>query len=162
MAKTSDTDSHPTASSIMDPHPCVLHPDDRIGPAIDTIMKNRYRRLPVIDDEGRFVGVFGVSCMLRLLMPKAVVMEKGLESVPFVRDSLSDLHRRLDKVKDEPISMCMHEEMVRVSPDTPILETLLTLYKTRASLPVVDPETGILAGVISYFDVGEKILAAEI
>jgi CBS-domain-containing membrane protein len=100
--------------------------------------------------------------MLRLLMPKAVVIEKGLESVPFVRDSLSDLHRRLEKVKDEPISMCMHEEMVRVSPDTPILETLLTLYKTRASLPVVDPATGILVGVVSYFDVGEKILAAEI
>ena len=52
--------------------------------------------------------------------------------------------------------------MVRVSPDTPILETLLTLYKTRASLPVVDPETGILVGVISYFDVGEKIMAAGI
>lgn len=156
------TDPHTTASNIMDPQPSVLHPDDRIGPAIDTIMKNRYRRLPVIDDEGRFVGVFGVSCMLRLLMPKAVVMEKGLESAPFVRDSLSDLHRRLEKVKDEPISICMHEEMVRVSPDTPILETLLTLYKTRASLPVVDPETGILVGVVSYFDVGEKILAAEI
>lgn len=156
------TDPHTTASNIMDPQPSVLHPDDRIGPAIDTIMKNRYRRLPVIDDEGRFVGVFGVSCMLRLLMPKAVVMEKGLESAPFVRDNLSDLHRRLEKVKDEPISICMHEEMVRVSPDTPILETLLTLYKTRASLPVVDPETGILVGVVSYFDVGEKILAAEI
>ena len=162
MTTTSETDSHTTASNIMDPHPSVLHPDDRVGPAIDTIMKNRYRRLPVIDDEGRFVGVFGVSCMLRLLMPKAVVMEKGLESVPYVRDNLSDLHRRLEKVKDEPISMCMHEEMVRVSPDTPILETLLTLYKTSASLPVVDPETGILVGVISYFDVGEKILAAEI
>ena len=156
------TDPHTTASNIMDPQPSVLHPDDRIGPAIDTIMKNRYRRLPVIDDEGRFVGVFGVSCMLRLLMPKAVVMEKGLESAPFVRDNLSDLHRRLEKVKDEPISICMHEEMVRVSPDTPILETLLTLYKTRASLPVVDPGTGILVGVVSYFDVGEKILAAEI
>ena len=162
MTTTSVTDSHTTASSIMDPHPSVLHPDDRVGPAIDTIMKNRYRRLPVIDDEGRFVGVFGVSCMLRLAMPKVVGMDKGLDSVPFVRDSLSDLHRRLEKVKDDPISMCMHEEMVRVSPDTPILETLLTLYKTRASLPVVDPETGILVGVISYFDVGEKIMAAGI
>jgi CBS domain-containing protein len=162
MTMAHGTDPHTTASYIMDPQPSVLHPDDRIGPAIDTIMKNRYRRLPVIDDEGRFVGVFGVSCMLRLLMPKAVVMEKGLESAPFVRDNLSDLHRRLEKVKDEPISICMHEEMVRVSPDTPILETLLTLYKTRASLPVVDPETGILVGVVSYFDVGEKILAAEI
>jgi CBS domain-containing protein len=156
------TESHPTARSIMDPNPSVLHPEDKIGQAIDTIMKNRYRRLPVIDDEGRFVGVFGVSCLLRLVMPKAVVMEDGLESVPYVRESLSDLHRRLNKVKDEPISLCMREEMVRVGPDTPLLETLLILYKNRASLPVVEPDSCRLLGVISYFDVGEHILAAEV
>ena len=56
----------------------------------------------------------------------------------------------------------MSEEMVRVSPDTPLIETLLILHKTGASLPVVDPETGKLVGVISYFDVGENILAAEV
>ena len=28
----------------------------------------------------------------------------------------------------------MRDEMVRVSPGTPLIETLLTLYKTRASL----------------------------
>jgi CBS domain-containing protein len=54
----------------------------------------------------------------------------------------------------------MHYESSQVSPDTALLETLLILYKTRASLPVVDPETGKLLGVISYFDVGEKILSA--
>ena len=131
----------------MDPHPSVLHPEDKIGQAIDTIMKNRYRRLPVIDDEGRFVGVFGVSCLLRLVMPRAVVMEDGLESVPYVRETLSDLHRRLNKVKDEPISLCMREEMVRVGPDTPLLETLRILYRNRASLPVVEPDSGRLLGV---------------
>jgi CBS domain-containing protein len=162
MTRTASTDPHPTASSLMDPNPSVLHPSDRIGTAIGTIMEHRYRRLPVIDDEGRFVGVFGVSCLLRLMMPKAVVMEKGLESAPFVRESLADLHRRLERVKDEPISLCMHEEMVRVSPDTPALETLLTLYKNRASLPVVEPESGKLVGVISYFDVASHILEAEI
>jgi CBS domain-containing protein len=146
----------------MDPNPSVLHPEDTIGRAIDTIMENRYRRLPVIDDEGRFVGVFGVSCLLRLVMPRAVVMEDGLESVPYVRETLSDLHRRLNKVKDEPISLCMREEMVRVGPDTPLLETLRILYRNRASLPVVEPDSGRLLGVISYFDVGEHILAAKV
>ena len=162
MTTTPGTESHPTASTIMDPNPKVLHPTDKISTGVHHIMKHRYRRLPVVDDEGIFMGVFGVSCLLRLVLPKAVVMEKGLESVPFVRDSLSDLHRRLKAVEDEPISLCMRDEMVRVSPHTPLLETLLTLYKTRASLPVVDPDTGKLVGVISYFDVGEKVLAAGV
>lgn len=146
----------------MDPHPTVLHPSDKVGKGVKCIMEHRYRRLPVVDDEGHFKGVFGVNCLLRLVLPKAVVMDKGLNTVPFVRDSLSDLHRRLKEVEDEPISMCMHHESVQVAPDTPLIETLLILYNTRASLPVVDPETKKLIGVISYFDVGDKVLAAEV
>lgn len=157
-----DDDPHPNACTIMDPNPSVLHPTDKIREGVRLIMKHRYRRLPVVDDDGRFVGVFGVSELLRLVMPKAVIMEKGLETAPYVRDTLSDLHRRLKKVEDEPVSLCMHEEMTRISPDTPLLETLLTLYKTRTSLPVVEAETGKLVGVISYFDVCEHMLAAGV
>jgi len=162
MTTTNGTESHPTASTIMNPNPKVLHTTDKISMGVHYIMKYRYRRLPVVDDEGCFMGVFGVSCLLRLVLPKAVVMEKGLDTAPFVRDSLSDLHRRLKAVEDEPVSLCMRDEMVRVSPHTPLLETLLILHKTRASLPVVDPDSGKLVGVISYFDVGEKILAAGV
>lgn len=161
MASKGNTDLHPTASTLMDPKPTVLHTTDKIRKGIECIMENRYRRLPVVDDEGRFQGVFGVNCLLRLVLPKSVVMEDGLKTVPFVREDLSDLHRRLKEVEDEPISLCMHFESAQVSPETPLLETLLILYRTRASLPVVDTETGKLLGVISYFDVGEKILAAE-
>jgi len=160
MTTTTGKEPHPTASTIMDPNPHVLRSTDKISLGIHHIMKHRYRRLPVVDDEGRFMGVFGVGCLLRLALPKAVVMDKGLDTVPFVRDSLSDLHRRLKAVENEPISLCMHDEMVRVSPDTPLIETLLTLHKSRASLPVVEPDSGKLVGVISYFDVGEKVLAA--
>lgn len=162
MDTTSITDAHLTASDIMDPNPTVLHPSDKVSKGVKCIMEHRYRRLPVIDDEGRFKGVFGVNCLLRLVLPKAVVMDKGLKTVPFVRERLSDLHRRLKEVEDEPISLCMHYESEQVSPDTPLLETLLILYKTRASLPVVDPKTNKLVGMISYFDVGEKILEAEV
>lgn len=151
-----------TASTLMEVNPTVIHPDDKISKAITYIMDNRYRRLPVVDNEGRFKGIFGVSCLLRMTLPRAVVMEKGLENVHFVQETLSDLHRRVLEFENEPVSICMHYDSIQVAPDLPLLETLLMLYKTNASLPVVDPETEKLLGVISYWDVGEKVLAAEI
>jgi CBS domain-containing protein len=54
------------------------------------------------------------------------------------------------------------EEAVIVHPDTPLIQTLFTLYKCRANLPVVDPDSGRLEGLISYWDVGAAILAAEV
>jgi CBS domain-containing protein len=143
----------------MDPYPTVLHPDDHIRTAAEYVMKNRYRRIPVVDDEGRFLGVFGVNCLLRLVLPHAAIMDKGLDSVHFARETLADLYRRYMEKSDEKVVTCMDKgEVETVGPDTPLLEAALVLYRTRASLPVVDPETGKLVGVISYWDLGERVL----
>ena len=150
-----------TAKTVMDPHPCILKPTDSIKTACEFIMDNRYRALPVVDDNGRYLGVFGVNCLLRLVLPKAVVIEKGLKNVSFIDEEPLDLLARLKEVEDQPISVCMRTDLATVAPDTPLVETLLLLYKNHHSIPVVDPETDLLEGVISYFNVGEKILSAE-
>ncbi len=55
----------------------------------------------------------------------------------------------------------MKQDVEVVTPDTPLVETLLVLYRNRTSIPVVDPENNKLLGMISYWDVGEKILSAK-
>ena len=149
-----------TAESVMDPNPTVLKPTDTIRTAAAYILDNRYRALPVVDDEGRYLGIFGVNCLLRQVLPKAVMMESGLENVSFIHETLHDLHERLLEVENNPITTCMHSDITTVTPNTPLVETLLLLYRTRISIPVVAPGTGKLVGMISYFDVGEKILRA--
>jgi CBS domain-containing protein len=149
-----------TAESVMDPNPTVLKPTDTIRTAATYILDNRYRALPVVDDEGRYIGIFGVNCLLRQVLPKAVMMESGLENVGFIHETLHDLHERLLEVENKPITTCMHSDITTVTPNTPLVETLLLLYRTRISIPVVAPGTGKLVGMISYFDVGEKILRA--
>ena len=130
-----------TAASVMDPKPTVLRPTDSVTTAAKYIMRHRYRNLPVVDDEGRYLGVFGVNCLLKLVLPKAAIMEKGLTDLSFVQDTLTDLHERLREVEGEPISVCMSTDVATVPPDEPLVETLLILYRTRTSIPVVDPES---------------------
>ena len=152
----------PTARHVMDPNPSVLRETDRIADGARIIMKNRYRNLPVVDGEGRYLGIFGVSFLLRLVLPKAVLVEQGLRTVPYVRDTLKDLRQRLAKMEDLEVGCCLEEDVPVVNPDTPLVETLLILYRNRCSLPVVEPENGKLLGMISYFDVGDRILAQEL
>jgi CBS-domain-containing membrane protein len=149
-----------TAASVMDPQPTYVKAHDLIGTAARYIMDNRYRNLPVIDNYGRYLGVFGVNCLLRLLLPKAAVMEKGLEEVSFIHDTLADLHDRLRELEKQPVTLCMQTDVATVPPDKPLVETLLLLYRNKTSIPVVEPETGKLVGMISYWDVTEHILAA--
>lgn len=151
-----------TARLVMNPNPAVLRSTDKISIAADHIMAERCRRLPVIDEDGCYVGVFGINCLLRLVLPKAVVLERGLETASFMKTTLSDLHRRFDEVKDEPVTLCMGDDAITVAPDTPLIETLRILYGHMGSIPVVDPDNKRLLGVVTYWDVGAAILAAEV
>ena len=151
-----------TARDVMDPNPTVLAATDTVGKGMGYIMENRFRNVPIVDSKGCYLGVFGVNCLLRLVLPQAALMERGLTDLSFVSDSLADLRRRLKESEDKPVTVCLSDEATVIDPDTPLLETLLTLYKTRRSIPVVDPKDGCLLGVVSYWDVGKAILAQEV
>jgi CBS-domain-containing membrane protein len=151
-----------TARDVMDPNPTVLAATDTVGTGIGYIMEKRFRNVPILDAEGCYLGVFGVNCLLRLVLPQAALMERGLTDLSFVSDSLKDLRRRLRESADQPVTICLSDEATVIAPDTPLLETLLVLYQTRRSIPVVDPKDRRLLGVVSYWDVGRAILAQEI
>ena len=148
------------AAEAMDPNPTTLKQDDTIGRAANYIMTNRYRNVPVVDENFCYVGMFGVNCLLKQVIPKAVFLPQGLENVSFIHESFEDLFHRFSEVKDQPISICMSKEIMPVAPDTPLTETMMQLFNTRASIPVVEPGTCKLLGMISYWEIGEKILAA--
>ena len=150
-----------TARDVMDPNPTVLSATDTVGKGIGYIMENRFRNVPIVDSKQCYLGVFGVNCLLRLVLPQAALVEHGLTDLSFVSDSLKDLRRRLKESEDQPVTICLSDEATVIGPDTPLLETLLVLYQTRRSIPVVDPKDGCLLGVVSYWDVGKAILAQE-
>ncbi len=149
-----------TAKLFMNPDPVILRTSDTIAHGAEQIMAKQRRDLPVVDEEGRFKGMLTVNCLLYLVLPKAATMEQGLDALPFVQNSLDDLRARLKKYIDNPITLCLKkkEKVDVVHPDTPIVETLLTLYRAKANLPVVERGTGRLVGTISYYNVGAKIM----
>ncbi len=151
-----------TASEAMDTNPTTLKPTDTIECAARYIMQSRYRNLPVVDKDFCYVGMFGVNCLLKQVIPKAVFLPQGLHNVGFIHESFEDLFHRFAEVKDQPISICMNQEIQPVSPDTPLTETMLQLYNTHASIPVIEDNTCKLLGMISYWEIGEKILAAGV
>jgi CBS-domain-containing membrane protein len=147
------------AADVMDPKPTTLKATDTIECGAKIIMEKRYRSIPVVDENNCYVGMFGVNCLLKQVMPKAVFLH-GLDNIDFIHESFDELYERFAEVKDKPIEFCMNREIVPVSPADPLTKTLLHLYETRAAIPVVEPGSCKLLGMISYWEVGEKILGA--
>lgn len=148
------------ARDVMDPAPVLLHPDDTIGEASRKFMARRYRSLAVVDNNHKFVGVMTVSIMLKLVLPKAATMAQGLSHLTYVSVTTADLWERFMRASSERVAEHMETNPIRVAPETALLETLLLIHREKMNLPVVSRETGRLEGMISYFDIGEHIMAA--
>ncbi|MCB9226136.1 MAG: CBS domain-containing protein [Chitinophagales bacterium] len=52
---------------IMTRNPKSLNPDDTLGDAVDILSEAKFRSLPVVDDEGKIVGIVSNKDMVRIL-----------------------------------------------------------------------------------------------
>jgi CBS domain-containing protein len=53
---------------VMSPRPVCLTPSDSVGSAITKMSQGGYRRLPVVDEQGRPIGIVKVSGILHYLV----------------------------------------------------------------------------------------------
>jgi CBS domain-containing protein len=143
----------------MDSNPIRIHPLDTVSVAARKIMRRRYRSLPVVDDERRFLGVVHVNDLLRLILPPNATNESMSAALEHYENfSMEDLRENLDRLLEGSIAPYISKDVVTVTPETSLLETLLTMYHQEQNLPVVDRESGRLEGMISYYDIGDMLL----
>ena len=51
----------------MTPHPTTLHPDDSVADAIQLMDEGGHRDVPLVDEQGRFLGRLEVSNLIYFL-----------------------------------------------------------------------------------------------
>lgn len=126
--------------------------------AIRTLAQHKSQGLPVVDDRGQYVGMLRLRDLLALVLPKAVALDdREHMDLSFVQDRIGDLSERLGKIAHTPIGKYVSTDTPVVRPDTSLTETLLLLYRRRSVLPVVDPGTNRLVGVVTMLDALSRI-----
>jgi CBS domain-containing protein len=152
-----------TVTSIMTRALTRLRPDDTVRQGLRLMHEKRVRTIPVIDDDGGFVGLFGIRQVVHLLLPKVARMKDGLTDLSFMPDDEDELHARIEAVDDEPVSAYLEpaSALLICEPSTPLPEVLELLHQSfNSSLPVlvVDNESRKLVGMVSGWDILEKIV----
>ena len=145
-----------TARTLMNPQPVTLQPTDTVATAAEHILKHHLRHLPVVDEQGRYVGTFGIYSLLQIALPKAVTMKEGLTEVSFVHEIAGDLAERLRERGHEPVQNWLTKGPV-AHPETPAMEAVLMMLQSHTSVPVVDKQTQRLEGMMSSQDVLQKL-----
>jgi CBS domain-containing protein len=131
----------------------TLKDTDKVADATRQMLAHRVSDLPVVDADGKFVGMFKLDRLLAALLPAAAVVGYGMPDLTFVSDDLDALREKMRTLDARPIGdfAVMPEHIVH--PDTPPLEIVLQLYRGANNVPVVDRDDGRLTGVASARDV---------
>lgn len=127
-----------TASEFMTQDPMTVTPRASIAEAWDMMRDLDIRHLPVIED-GVLVGMVSDRDLARLDVARLLSSE-GAEA----------LRRELTTA----IADIMSSDVVCVEPETDLSEVVdLLLEQKVGAIPVVQPDTRALVGIISYIDV---------
>ena len=141
---------------IMTEEVVCLTPQDDLAKALEVMQEGTFRHIPIVDEEGKLVGVVSDRDVLRHL-PFARGRRRregeGFRSSLFAVDP-DDRRLKL------PLEQIMTEKVVRVSRSCSICDAARTLHRMRAScLPVVDEEENI-RGIVTVTDLMRALLAA--
>lgn len=147
-----------SCASIMTRAPASLHGSESLAEAAAKLFSQHHPDLPVVDDDGRFIGMFGIDDLLELIMPRVALAGNLLSNRRFIDDDPNAMRRRFGALKDRKISEFAHSSCATVEPETPQIDAVRLLCLNRSALPVVEKKTGKVVGMVSRWDVLRGLL----
>jgi CBS domain-containing protein len=118
-----------------------------LGDALARMIKHHRQQLLIVNEAGEFIGEITTFTLARLLLPDTEGRTQTREEVE--QETIRDVDDRIAPHLGRRVSELAEHDLPVVHPDTPFSEAVKLLASGKLRLPVVDPETNKLVGVIS-------------
>jgi CBS domain-containing protein len=147
-------------ADLMTRAPETLRPKATLEEAARKILETRYGGFPVVDEEGRLLGLLQVE---ELLPRPENVPFSDVEALQLFGEwvdegTLQEIYRRYQST---PVEAVMLKEIPRVHPEDPLGKALQVLLTTEVRhLPVVDQEDKVV-GILTRSDILKLILGRQ-
>jgi CBS domain-containing protein len=141
-----------TCGAIMTEAPFTVGEDETVGEAVARLIQNRYINLPVVNADGRFLGMFGIYDLFGLVIPKVALAGGLLPNLRFMGDDAEDLRQRFREVAARKVGDVADRDARVLYPETPQIEALRLFCQQHTTLAVVERGTRKLLGIVSYWD----------
>ncbi len=140
------------AKDIMTKEVITVSPETEILQAAKLLLKHHFNGLPVVDGEGRLLGIICqddlVAQQMEVPIPSFFTLLDGL--IPL--SSQKQLERELEKITATTVGKAMTTDIVTVDPDTDIDEIATIMVNEKIhTIPV--EENKKLVGIIGKEDV---------
>lgn len=141
---------------IMTTNVITVKPEATVGDLADILAKNKISGVPVVDDQGRVLGMVSEADIILqdvdLHFPYYI---QFLESVIYLQ-SIHKFEERFRKAFGSKVTEVMSDEVVSVSPDATVREVATLMADRNVNrLPVTEDER--LVGIVTRGDIVRAI-----
>lgn len=139
------------ASHVMTKEVITVKPETTLRQAVDLMLRHRISGLPVVDDNGRLVGLLVENDLVLGARTGLPVHLQLLEDL--LNAKKPDRHEeQLRELANRPVKEYMSTELVTASPDTPLRQLVALLVSNDFKrIPIVEGER--LVGIVSRADI---------
>jgi CBS-domain-containing membrane protein len=131
----------------------ALQDSDTVGDATQRMLEHRVSDLPVVDADGKLIGMFKLDRLLAGLLPTAVIVGYGVPDLTFLGDGIEELRHRMRELVTRAVRDFAVKPDHVAYPDTSPFEVVLHLYRGTNNVPVLSRDDGKLVGMVSARDV---------
>ncbi|MGE0108905.1 MAG: CBS domain-containing protein [Bdellovibrionales bacterium] len=119
-------------------------PSQTVQDIMDVFETRRFNSVPVVDKDDKVVGMFSMHALFNNLLPNAVKIEGGLDSLGFLAESEPGVAKKLRKLCATPISEVMEKNPPLVGPETTAWESVRLMAQFGSPVMVVDGNQKLL------------------
>lgn len=128
---------------LMTPNPITVRPDTPLDEALSLMLSNNVRRLPVVDEDGRLVGIIS-DRDLRLAADS-----------PFLQETPDEV---LEHLAQHTVKEIMHTAVHTIEDTAPVVEAAKLMRVARVGgLPVLNEQNN-LVGIITRSDLIDYLI----
>ena len=142
-----------TVRDVMTTDVATLRPDQPITEAADALAAGRYGAMPVVDADGKFVGLLRdddlIASEARVHVPTYLMLLGTSVPLP---GSMKRFEHELHKVAGSTVGEVMDDDPLTVGPDV-TLEDVATLMHERDITHVPVVENGRIVGLVARSDI---------
>ena len=133
-----------------------VNPDDNVEEALTRLFEMQISGLPVIDAQGKLIGMFTEKEVLAHILPSYI--EKVGRFI--YEENPKSTRKKLQELTKMKVRQLMRRDVVTTAEDTTLCEVARIMLTQRARrLPVID-KTGKVVGIIARCDI-LKAMAKE-
>lgn len=131
----------------------TLYENAPLHKAVSIITSKHLAALPVINEQGVFVGIIGVNSLLEMLLPQAVRTSRVANNEePLSDNNIVELRRKLSLMSNSTVGSLAKRDVQVIYPDSPLMDAVLLLLDRGEEVAMVDRETRKFICMVSALD----------